>query len=39
MKGSFKGAISVVATAGKEHERGPKAPGIQPEHKDDGGSA
>lgn len=27
---------AAAATAGKEHERGPKTPGIQPEHKDDG---
>jgi small-conductance mechanosensitive channel len=30
---------SAIAIAGKEHERGPKAPGIQPEHKDDGSGA
>jgi small-conductance mechanosensitive channel len=27
---------TATAMVGKEHERGPKAPGIQPEHKDDG---
>ena len=29
-------STAAVTTSGKEHERGPTAPGIQPEHKDDG---